>query len=114
MLKNLNESEYQKILKKVPDPLTEEFLVFIKENNQVILDTTCWIIIRNCKYDGDTTHLTMFSKEAAKDTKDLSAESLLEMAQIFSCHRDKLIFLNKKEKRSIPDRLHFHLADQYI
>lgn len=40
------------LLKKAPkDHHSEEFLQFLRENNEVIEETPWWLVIANCKYD---------------------------------------------------------------
>ena len=40
------------LLDKAPkDHMSEEFLQFLRENNEVVEETPCWLIVANCKYD---------------------------------------------------------------
>jgi len=40
------------LLEQAPkDHKSEEFLQFLRDNNEVIAENSTWLVIRNCKYD---------------------------------------------------------------
>lgn len=52
------------LLEKAPkDHFSEEFIDFLRDNNEVIDESECWIMIANCKYDTpEKRHYTCFPK----------------------------------------------------
>lgn len=48
---NITSQEYQKILDTAPaDHNSNEFLLFLRENNNVLMETPEWLVIENVKY----------------------------------------------------------------
>lgn len=76
---NITTEEYQKILDSAPPNHTsEEFLIFLRENNVVILETPEWLVIENIKYHTkELPWYTAFDKKA----KDLALEYKLQLLQ---------------------------------
>ena len=60
---NINSEQYEKLLKKAPDHKSEEFLIFLKDNNIVVWETPEWLVIENIKYhNADKPWYTAFYK----------------------------------------------------
>ena len=51
-------TSYQLLEQAPQDHLSEEFLQFLRDNNEVVWEDTCFLVIKNCKYDW----LTAFAK----------------------------------------------------
>lgn len=104
-------SEYDKLLARTPDHLSEAFIEFLRTNDPdaVVKELTHWIIVENVKYhhkEGYSDHWTAFYKEPRLDIRDVVGEAWSELYDWIPTHRQLLV--NRKSDRSI-ERFHLHI-----
>jgi hypothetical protein len=52
----MTEEQYQELLKTAPaDHFSDEFIQFLRDNNEVVEEIENWLIIKNCKNENDYT-----------------------------------------------------------
>ena len=86
-----------KLLEQAPkDHNSDEFLVFLRENNEVVFEDPWWLVIKNCKYDW----LTAFAKN--------EQGGLINLMEKYGHLEWKV---KPKEKRTV-DRFHMHFIDK--
>ncbi len=96
--------EYEELLARAPAQDTDEFLDFLKANNEVITDGQYWLIIANCKYDTkEKRWFTAFSKSRFSDV-------IPPMSVEFESYRDWQWLKKARQKQSVPGRFHVHLT----
>jgi hypothetical protein len=95
--------------KNLPNPTTEpkEFDEYLRKNNELILETDFWILIKNSFIENQ---LVCFSKNPyAQGIGDLLKEELIDLQNILSAYQEKHIYINALENKSIPNRFHVHI-----
>ena len=86
------------LLEKAPDHGSEEFIDFLRANNEVLYESSRWIVIANCKYDTpERRWLTAFHKEGTVNVFELNV------------HWGDYEWLKKPTKNQTVKRFHIHL-----
>jgi len=95
------------LLKQAPkDHMSEEFLQFLRDNNEVIAEDPIWLVIRNCKYDKpEKRWYTAFYK--LPHTKTSAIRDIVWLAERFG----HLNWLIKAPKDRSVKRFHVHLYE---
>ena len=95
------------LLEKAPkDHLSDEFLQFLRENNEVIEENDLWLIVANCKYDTPGKRwYTAFWKPAKIRMAPMSSLGYLSEAY------GHLTWLIKAPKDRSVKRFHVHLYE---
>jgi len=106
----MNDEDYQKLVKEAPqDHLSDEFIMFLANNNEVVALLKNWIIIKNCKHHRDSrTWYTAFAFNHALSgmfLQNVDWEDLMVWIP-----RGMAVMVRKEEDRSI-DRFHAHIFD---
>jgi len=99
----MTEKEYQKL--KYPDSLSDEFLDYLRINNNLIFEDYHWLVIENCKYHTEENpHYTAFLKVGEIDENSFGR---LWVVIYFLKLEDWYMYVNEKKDRSI-NRFHVH------
>lgn len=93
----------------VPSPNNaEEFNQYLRDNNEVVLENNCWILIENSYIENQ---LVLFCKENMKTFSSLTPMATKELLKIMDMFNDKHIYINAHKDKSVPDRLHIHIKN---
>lgn len=93
------------LLEKAPkDHNSEEFLQFLRDNNNIVSEDYAWLIIENCKYH--TKNRPWYTAFAKVDTVLLALSEMNGLSYEFP---DMHIILKPDTHRSV-DRFHVHLT----
>ena len=94
------------LLEKAPkDHASEEFLNFLRANNEVIAEHDCWLVIANCKYDTPTKRwFTAF----VKDGKHATYAHWDDLFYLLEKYED-WAWVKKASDRQTIKRFHIHL-----
>lgn len=100
------------LLKQCPkNHKSEEFLQYLRDNNIVILETSLWLVIENCKYHTHKKiHYTAFHKLDKYYTTFIDVSDINNLLNKFP---DLVVYINPIKKRSIT-RYHVHLVTRPI
>lgn len=106
-------SNYKQVLKLAPPHDSMTFIDFLRDKNNIVYESECWILIENIKYHvTDHPHYTLFPKEYAREWADLTSYEVKEFRMIMNKYDGWFKYENTKEKKTI-DRLHFHVVRDY-
>lgn len=99
------EEKYQELLKTAPeDHKSEEFLDFLRQNNNVVWENAGWLVIDNCKY-GEGWRTAFF-----KWTDD-DVYASRYMHEVYAQYPECKIIIKAPAKRSVK-RFHFHIISE--
>ena len=95
------------LLEQAPkDHMSEEFLQFLRDNNEVIEETPWWLVVANCKYDTpEKRWYTAFFKHG------IGWNAFDEMRFLYP-RFGHLNWLIKAPKDRSVKRFHVHLTEQ--
>ena len=106
------EGVYQKLLESAPsDHNSQEFKVFLTNNNKVRAFTRNWLIIENCKYwDKNNDWLTAFYIDGDEfGSEPLEGlDYLEELPRLIPDFDERVMLLKPKNKRTV-DLFHVHI-----
>lgn len=98
--------DYETLLKNAPDHSTNEFLMYLMNNNTVVLFDIPWLVIENTKYHTkEKPHYTAFSIFSHSHPDKYDQEKLTKAFPEF----DMLI---KGQSRQSVKRFHIHLIKE--
>jgi hypothetical protein len=104
----MQEKEYQEFLKTAPeDHFSDEFIQFLRDNNEVVEETVNWLIIKNCK---DPNDYTAFWKMDCYRNYTLFAYS--KLMQLLKEYGDREWVIKAPHKRSVK-LFHVHLIKKH-
>lgn len=94
---------YEELLKTAPDHMSDDFIVFLRENNTVVYESEDWIIIENYKYHtNEKSWWTAFIKGDRNWRYEIDE---IEQFKLFD-------ILIKSPSRRTVKRFHVHLIEQ--
>jgi len=103
----MQEEEYQEFLKTVPeDHFSDEFIQFLRDNNEVVEETYDWLIIKNVKDLNDYT--AFFVGPNLKKSWGAFLVSLPELEH----YKDREWIIKAPHKRSVQ-LFHVHLIKKH-
>lgn len=106
MKNNLTEEQYQDWLKKAPqDHFSEEFIQFLRDNNEVIEENYYWLVIRNIKNSQDYTAFYI-----PRDDREYFSRFLMDLCQLRP-YFDREWKIKAPHKRSVK-LFHVHLISK--
>ena len=100
------------LLEKAPkDHHSEEFLQFLRENNEVVEESVWWLVIKNCKYHNKNRRwFTAFWKPGAEGT-DPKGWMPFQALSFLQTEFSDLNWLIKAPKDRSVERFHVHLYE---
>lgn len=102
----MQEEKYQEFLKTAPeDHFSEQFIQFLRDNNEVIEEKENWLIIKNVKYDW----LTAFWKR--KDCLEYETLAYEQLKNLLINYRNYEWKIKAPHKRSVK-LFHVHLIQK--
>lgn len=109
----MDQKNYKKLITKTPKHLQWEFIIFLKANNEVVLDSDYWLVVQNIKHHTSQVNwYTAFTKEPVSKFSNLSTDCLVDEQKIVQdlFIEDWFKFENDKRFRSVK-RFHKHYTD---
>lgn len=106
----MSEKEYLKLIKNMPDSMSDEYLQFMRDRVKVVYEDIDWIIVENIKYHTlENPHYTAFTK----DTHNWMNLNGLMLIAKFKLDIDSwFTYRNHTKARSI-ERNHVHFVKNY-
>jgi hypothetical protein len=99
------------LLEKAPPQDTPEFITYLRENNPVIYDGDCWIVIENCKYHTkEVPWYTAFWKCDRQDDDREGMEWWMDIDILWYNFGDWKWIKKAKEDQTVPGRFHIHIT----
>lgn len=96
---------YKQLLENAPDQRSDEFIRYLKENNEVIKETKAYLIIANCKYDKPGKRwLTVFAKGRVTANENWS-----EWQKLFEKYASYEWLRKAPDRQTVKGRFHIHL-----
>jgi len=97
---------YESLLKKMPDPASDDFITFLRMNNKVEYEDDIWIVIKNYKYDRPKhPWLTAFLKRE-------SDIWYMYIPRLWDIYGDWQWVKKAFHKQTIKKRFHIHLIEK--
>lgn len=104
----MKEENYQEFLKTVPqDHFSDEFVNFLKNNNEVVDKAYNWLIIKNIKYHGDWLTAFYIGWRIENGSFNQSA-AIADMWQLIPKYKDREWLIKAPHKRSVK-LFHVHM-----
>lgn len=106
----MTEEEYKKFLETAPkDHFSDEFKLFLINNNKVRAFSDEWLVIENKKYwNEDNDWVTAFCIEQDRDDFHTGLVKLYNLARLFPSMNDRELLIKAPEKRTVK-MFHIHL-----
>lgn len=102
----MTEEKYQELLKQAPaDHFSDEFVQFLRDNNEVVEENEHWLIIKNCKDPNDYTAF-----HVQKDFR-ISWHDFLQNLIYLRNYKDREWKIKAPHKRSVG-LYHVHLINK--
>lgn len=100
----MKEEEYQELLKQAPqDHFSDEFIQFLRDNNEVVEENENWLIIKNCKDSNDYT--AFFIRDIWKNVYKMF---LMDMPDLIKKYENREWKIKAPHKRTVK-LFHVHL-----
>lgn len=106
----MNNEEYQNLLNKIPKDNTDDFIFFLRDHNEVVVETFFWLLITNIKYHKENSpHYTLFAKRYVEYRYQINDEEWKEYVEIVRKYQlqDFFEYTNCNKNKSIK-RLQIH------
>jgi len=103
----MSEETYKEFLKTAPeDHLSDEFIQFLRDNNEVDYNGFYWLVIKNKKYwTPENDWMTAFYVGKDRNTPYIEVE---RMKGLFMSYKDREILIKAPHKRTVK-LFHVHL-----
>lgn len=104
--KTMNNTNYKELLKNAPDHLSDDFTIYLMNNNKVVALLDNWLVIENYKYHSEERlWWTAFYRGRPGIGNEM--EGFLEMMQFLP---DGMAIFRNPEKERTVKRTHYHIT----
>lgn len=109
--------QYNKRLSQCPDPDSDKFIDYLRDNNEVVDENHSWLLIKNCKYhrEGISAYYTAFFKPTTH-YKRITVNLLFpsewsSLFRLYQKHCDGWEVCIKADKDKSVSRFHVHFVE---
>ena len=100
----MKDNQYKEFLDRAPDHNSHEFIVFLRENNTIVVESEDWLIVENLKYH--STELPWYTAFHKRE-QELLGYSVRNLEILMPNYR---YMFHPVSNRTV-DRFHIHLLD---